>query len=200
MRSNIRKYGGSGLGLSRNLAELLGGTVELESSQVHVGSTFCLKMLVKVPETSSRPTAPLVLPEIHASALSASKPLTNLKLLVADDAPELRILLSNFLLHAGASVTLAQDGKEAVEKALNDNFDAVIMDIQMPRLDGYSALRILKEKKYPKPVIALTAHAMSGERDKCLAAGFCDYVTKPVRFQKLVDAVLSSSAKVDPPN
>jgi PAS domain S-box-containing protein len=197
--TSTRRYGGSGLGLwlSRNLAELLGGSVELESSQVNAGSTFLLTMRIKVPETRSRPTVPLVLPESHASALSASKPLTNLKLLVADDAPELRILLSNFLLHAGASVTLAQDGKEAVEKALNDDFDAVIMDIQMPRLDGYNALRILNEKKYSKPVIALTAHAMSGERDKCLAAGFCDYVTKPVRFQKLVDAVLNSSANFE---
>ncbi len=93
-------------------------------------------------------------------------------MLLVEDSPDNQDLISIYLSRAGARTSLASDGREGVSKALHLKPDIVLMDLQMPEMDGLTAIRALREQKYFGPVIALTAHAMSTEREKCLAAGF----------------------------
>ena len=197
--STTRNYGGTGLGLfiSRRLARSLGGDLTIEWSAPHQGSTFLVhieKGKLETPETFTQIA--------NVETQNVAKPflpkeLSDLSVLIVDDSPDNRDLLSSYLRKAGAKVEFAVNGEFGVAKALQLSFDVVLMDIQMPVLDGNQAMRLLKEANYPKPVIALTAHAMRAERDYSLALGFSDYLTKPIDRKTLIEKLVPLMSMVD---
>jgi CheY-like chemotaxis protein len=116
--------------------------------------------------------------------------LAGIKVLVVDDLPDNQFLVTRLLTKSGAVVDIASDGREGLEKACSGTHDIVLMDIQMPNLDGYQAKKALDEKGYQKPVVALTAHAMTEERTKTMEAGFAGHLTKPLIPDELIQKVL----------
>ena len=185
--STTRHFGGTGLGLtiSRRLAEILGGNITL-ASRPGQGSTFTLvvdpgplegvPMLHAIPAASDGQCQPA--PPDADQTVSG-------RVLLAEDGADNRRLIRFLLEKAGMDVDLAGNGRVACRKAWESlaekaPYDLILMDIQMPELDGYEATRSLRNDGWRGPIIALTAHAMTGDRKKCLAAGCDDYVTKPI--------------------
>jgi hypothetical protein len=118
--------------------------------------------------------------------------LAGIHVLVVDDAPDNRLLVTRFLKIAGATSDSASDGTQGLEKAVSGKCDVVLMDIQMPVMDGYEAVSKLRSMHFDKPVIALTAHAMKSERERCLKSGFDAYLTKPIDRAELFAAIRTS--------
>lgn len=179
--STTRKFGGTGLGLSlsRRLSQLLDGDVKLVRSEQGRGSEFLFRFKATVA-----PSAGLSGPQIpHDKPVLALK---GLNILLVEDSADNQMLFSHYLQSTGAHFTVASDGLEALEAWPTQNFDAILMDLQMPNMDGYTALARLKESGMNRPVIALTAHALSEERDRALRAGFAGYLTKPLDPKQLV--------------
>ncbi|MFU8802575.1 MAG: CheR family methyltransferase [Bradymonadaceae bacterium] len=194
--SLTRKYGGTGLGLTitRRLIDLLGGTIDVESERGE-GTTFVVEIPVRLPaEEEAVGAEPAEEDEkavkVPVSSADGKKP----RVLVVDDYEEICRLFSLFLTNAGADVETASNGREALERIdvaerAGAPFDVVIMDMQMPELDGYEATRALRRSGFEAPIIALTAAAMEGNDKVCFAAGCTDYMSKPVRPGDLVDLV-----------
>jgi CheY-like chemotaxis protein len=182
--SMARRFGGTGLGLSisRKLARLLGGDIHVRSRpgdgsvftlNVETGPLSGVEMLENPKEAVS-----------HRQAAATEGSITS-RILLAEDGPDNQRLIAFMLGKAGAQVAIAGNGRVAVRMALEawrtgSPFDVVLMDMQMPEMDGYAATRALREAGYEGPVIALTAHALSEDRDRCLAAGCNDFATKPI--------------------
>ena len=121
--------------------------------------------------------------------------LEGLRILLAEDGPDNQRLITYVLNKAGGEVTVAKNGKVAVEEAeaalaAGHPYDVILMDMQMPVMDGYQATRALVDANYPAPIIALTAHAMSNDRKKCLAAGCSGFETKPINRKQLIESIL----------
>lgn len=192
--STTRRFGGTGLGLalSRKLAEALGGNVALESSSSGSGSCFLIEV-AGIPVEPVHFFETLERESLEAKpdfpALNDSNALNGVKVLLVEDAPINQILISRFLTGAGAQVELANNGLEGVKKALSGNYGIVLMDIQMPEMDGYEATTTLRGRGYKTPIIALTAHALKEDRDRCLAAGCSDHLTKPIDRRLLISQI-----------
>jgi PAS domain S-box-containing protein len=187
--TSTRGYGGTGLGLTitRRLLEMLGGNISFQT-ELGKGSTF----RVTIPSRAAQPDGRKQPPAAPVSAKDDSLPLRNLHILTVDDREEFCYLVSRYVQDAGGRATAVYDGQsaiEALEKAKSDPFHAVIMDIQMPGMDGYETTRRLRSKGFQTPIIALTAGAMVGDREKCLKAGCDDYLTKPIDRHALVATV-----------
>jgi signal transduction histidine kinase len=177
--SLTRERGGAGLGLAlaKRLAQMLGGDLTVESAPGK-GSRFQLVIAAALERESGRPAADRASPASAPFSLSG-------RVLLVEDAPVALRLHEQILRAAGADVGIAQNGRIARDKALeaaaaNTPYDLVLMDMQMPVMDGYEATRELRARGYRGPIVAVTAHANAGDRERCLEAGCDDYVAKPV--------------------
>ncbi len=189
--STTRKFGGTGLGLilSRRLAEALGGKLELLESHNSQGSTFEIEVkTTSVLSTKDSAVNPRKLIKTQSQNINKiGMNLCSLKVLLVEDSLDNQMLITTYLRKEGADVKTASDGQLGLTAALAEDFDVVLMDIQMPVLDGHGATKKLREANYSKPIIALTAHAMKEERIKGLASGFTDFLTKPIQRNLLIE-------------
>lgn len=193
--STTRRFGGTGLGLSisSRLAELMGGRIWVES-EVGKGSAFhvALRFLVAAAEVVQPPSAP-------AEAGPGSAP--SLHILVAEDNAINQKVIAKMLELEGHQVTVAGDGPQALEEVARQAFDLILMDVQMPGLSGLEVARLIRERERATgghiPIIALTASAMKGDRERCLEAGMDDYLSKPISPSALHQAIARYAASAN---
>ncbi len=192
--STTRRFGGTGLGLvlSKRLCESLGGSLELIESNPDSGSTFVIEIKsILLPNTKFVGKEALTFVAAKKTDFKEKRQaLRGLKVLLVDDSSDNIFLISTYLHKEGAQVKTASDGASGVELALSESFDVLLMDIQMPILGGHEAAQKLRQLKYTKPIIALTAHAMNEEREKCFESGFTEFLTKPIQFNQFIKVLV----------
>ena len=203
--STTRRFGGTGLGLaiSKRLAEMLGGGISVVETTAGVGSRFRVTLQTGRLDHVRMIMDPLSATSIRHGDDHQAKPdrqfLTDLKILLAEDGPDNQRLITHVLRKGGATVVVVDNGQAAVESALaaaaaGKAYHAILMDMQMPVLDGYQATRRLREQGYAGTIIALTAHAMATDRQKCLSAGCDEYATKPINRDVLIQLIYEQTA------
>jgi PAS domain S-box-containing protein len=205
--SQTRKHGGAGLGLAicRRLAERLNGSIAVRS-QPGQGSTFTLLIPIglEVVETLEFPSTPIAeaAGTTPAPEPDPAPPKLTSRILLAEDNRDTQRVIALRLGMAGGEVTVAQNGQDAVDRALDARrngqpFDLILMDMQMPVLDGYEATRILRSEGVRTPIIALTAYSMAEDRGECLRFGCDDYLSKPIDWEKLISLIASYTQAPD---
>ena len=175
-----RRYGGTGLGLaiSRRLVEAMGGRIAVHSNP-GLGSRFSFDLRLR--QSSEAPRQ--VLPTLDRVRLDGTR------ILVADDIANNQLIARELLRAAGAEVDTVTNGVEAVAAAADGRYDAILMDVQMPEMDGLEATRILRQRGMQRPILAMTANVLSQDRDACRAAGMNDFVSKPIDEQQMLEAL-----------
>jgi signal transduction histidine kinase/CheY-like chemotaxis protein len=191
--TSTRPCGGNGIGLylSKRIALALGGDLILEESTPGVGSTFVFLFPDSIVDKNTKFTD-LSGHELPVRASATPSPEANLhgiQVLVVDDCEDNQAMLGHFLNETGAKVDFASNGFEAIEKAENGEHDIILMDIQMPILDGISATEQLRERGYQKPIIAVTSNSKIDDIRKSMRTGFNDHITKPINFKELLQEV-----------
>lgn len=196
-RGTTKTHGGTGLGLalSKRLAQALGGDVELSGSVVDEGSVFTVTInpgLAPPKAVAATPTDARRRTEGVPTAGRIANPgtaLSGVRVLIADDTRDNLVFLDFLLRREGATVSMVENGAEAVEAAMAAPFDIVIMDVQMPVLDGYAATAELRKNGFSRPILALTAHALKEEREQAFRVGCDEHLSKPVSPKVLVGAL-----------
>ncbi len=192
-----RKFGGVGLGLSicHNLTRLLGGTLSV-SSTLGVGSTFSLEIPVQLSKALTKP-----IPESRDIASDQDDGPLNMHILIVEDQKTNQRLMGHFLKKLGCTYDLAENGLVAINKFGQERYDVILMDIQMPELDGIAATKRIRlmeqipENEFPVPIIAVTANAFDTDREECLAIGMNDFLAKPVRCEQLAVSLRQSKRR-----
>lgn len=177
--STTRKFGGTGLGLSisQRLSNLMGGDIHVKS-QLNSGSTFTLTL--RLPKAEPGQISDVEKPTI--------KMFSGKTVLIAEDNIVNQEILSATMMRKGIKVLLANSGREAIDLLHNHHVDLIMMDCQMPEMDGFEATGIIRKGEFSHiPIVAMTANAMEGDRERCIAAGMNDYMSKPVKREKLVE-------------
>jgi len=196
---------GSGLGLpiTKQLCDLLGGEITVRS-ELNKGSTFSVILptdslddvrMLESPEQVTNAEVPFSLKR-KSSNEASYRPVgtVDCRVLLVEDCADSRRLIAFLLRMAGAQVTVVNDGQSAIEESATDTasgsgFDLILMDMQLPFVDGYEAVQVLRGDGYSGPIVALTANAMRGQRERCLAVGCTDFLLKPIAQKQTVELV-----------
>ena len=189
--SNTRSYGGTGLGLaiSKEIVERMGGSIALEGEEGE-GSCFSFTVLLGLAEGAAEKESPAAVARPFSPPPTVGR---GRRLLIAEDDPTIRQVLGTMLARFEYQVEYAEDGHQAVQRWQQSPYDMIIMDVQMPGLDGFEATRAIRQKELERggrlPILAMTAHAMKEDEQRCIAAGMDDYISKPIDFRECLGKI-----------